>query len=119
MNVSNFKQRYKFVDTFHLGPPTATRVFGEQRLEYLKLCFVIHLFWIGSLRQHASGLLAFSEEAWKVVGPHVTHVRDNKKRRQPVKLTKTTFETVRAWLQDPDHAPPMMALMDFFNKTFD
>lgn len=119
MNVADFKAGYSFSKDFHTYPGSAGAVFDVHKLEYLKLCFVLHLYWIGPLRQHAQGLLRFCDGAWDVIGPQVTHFRDNKKRRNPGKLTKSTFDILRSWLLDPDHAPPMMALLDFFNKRFD
>lgn len=119
MNVSEFKKKYSFLDEFHTYPGTSGAVYDVHTLEYLKLSFVLHLYWIGPLREHSAGLLRFCDRAWSIVGPQITHFRDNKKRRNPGKLTKTTFEVLRSWLVDPDHAPPMMALLDFFNKRFD
>lgn len=119
MRVSDFKTKYKFSKDFEIFPGTAGAVYDVHQLEYLKLCFVFHLYWIGPLREHAPGLLRYCDKAWSVIQPHITHFRDAKKRRNPVKLTKSTFEILRSWLVDPAHAPPMMALLDFFNKRFD
>ena len=119
MNVTDFRVTHPFVHAFHTYPGSGGAVFDIHKLQYLKLRFVLHLYWIGPLRQHAAGLLKFSEGAWDLIQPYITHFRDNKKRKNPAKLTKSTFEVLRSWLSDPDHAPPMMALLDFFNKRFD
>jgi Protein of unknown function (DUF3396) len=119
LKVSEFKAKYNFAEDFHTYPGTGGAVYDVHRLEYLKLCYVLHLYWIGPFREHAQGLLKFCDTAWDVIQPHVTHFRDNKKRRNPAKLGKSTIETLRSWLLDPDHAPPMMALLDLFNKKFD
>ena len=119
MNVFEFQKKYKFVADFQTYPGTEGAVYDVHRLEYMKLSFVLHLYWIGSLREHAKGLLAFCDGAWDVIGSHVSHFRDNKKRKNPAKVTKATIEILRSWLIDPDHAPPMMALLDVFNKKFD
>lgn len=119
MKVVDFKKRYKFSEDFETYPGTNGAVYDVHSLEFIKLTYVLHLYWIGPLRQHASGLLKYYERSWQVIAPHVTHFRDNKKRKNPAKLTKSTSETVRSWLAEPDQAPPMMALMDLFNKKFD
>lgn len=119
MDIAGFKKRYRFIEEFHTYPGSKGAVFDLHDLEYLKLSFVVHLYWIGPLRQHAAGLLDYCDTVWESIQPSVTHFRDNKKRRNPGKLTTTTFETLRSWLADPDNAPPMMALMDIFNKRFD
>ncbi len=119
MKVEEFKSRYRFVDTFDVYPSRDITKRQTHELEYIKLCFVLHLYWIGPLAQHASGLLRYFDLIWPLISPHLTHFRDNKKRGVPAKMKKDTGDVLRSWLEEPSSAPKMMALMDVFNKTWD
>ena len=119
MKVSEFKLRHRFIKSFDVYPSRDIMKRQTHELEYTKLCFVLHLYWIGPLVQHAPGLLKYYETIWPLISSHVTTFRDNKKRRVPAKFKKDTGEVLRSWLQDPVNAPKMMALMDIYNKTWD
>ena len=119
MNVKNFKSRYSFVEPFDVYPSRDIMKRQSHELEYIKLCFVLHLYWIGPLSEHAPNLLKYVDSIWPLISPHLTHFRDNKKRGTPAKLKKETGEVLRSWLDDPAKAPKAMALMDVYKKTWD
>lgn len=119
MTPREFKSQYQFCDTFDVYPGKNGAVYDEMQFEYIKLCFVFRLYWIGSLSAHAAGLLRYYQQVWPIIAPHIIGWRNAAKRRKPAKANKNTGSILSAWLQDPSSAPPMMCLLDLFNKEYD
>lgn len=112
MNTDEFKQKHKFIDVFthKIGGRYEKREF-----EYMKLCFVFRLCWIGPLREHAPGLLKYYELVWPKLSSHVK-LWQNATMKRPRKVNKDTGGILRLWLSDPSTAPPMMCFMDMHNR---
>jgi len=116
MNVSEFKQRHHFVDTFMVKVGDR---YEDKSFEYMKLCFVFRLYWIGRMEEHAAGLLQYYEQVWPRIAPHVLGWRNATKRGRPSKVNRDTEGILRNWLSQPSSAPPVMCLFDIYNRMND
>ena len=94
-----------------MGPPMDKNlVFIEDGVEFMKLCVDITVYWRGSAFDHAPGILAFHDEAARLIGPRVKQYRTGEmERSSPV--AADTFDLLRAWLEGGDRSQDMFTLM--------
>ncbi len=114
MNSKEFKEKYKFFDSFTVKVGNS---YSDKEFEYMKLCFVFRLYWIGPMREHAPGLLRYYEQVWPKISQHVK-LWQSASMKRPRKVNKDTGDILVQWLSDASNAPPMMCFMDINNRSY-
>lgn len=84
-------------------------VYEQDGVVYLKLCVDVTLYFVGSLSDHAPGILDFYQQALTIIKPEIVQYETGTMSR-PKRVKADTFDMLPLWLSDSKAKRDMMQL---------